>query len=213
MDGFVSKCDLLADEGDTAVGVCGVGGVAGDPGLQHHLVAVRSVVVPAVEVKARIGLTCPLGTRAPGAVSRHQERQQLFAQAFAVQLLFRAPLVRTVHARSDVDVFRYPCPCLRPHGRVVRCPAGKPYVREETRNPQPRCPSPFLDQGDPPLHATVARRSVDGGKLAADAVLSQQVGKRFVNKFRPVVGAEGSRLPVFLPQRLDGCQKRRGRRG
>ena len=75
MDDPVSKCDLLADEGGTAVGVCGVGGVADDPGLQHHLVVVRSVVVPAVEVEARIGLTCPLGTQAPGAVSRHQERQ------------------------------------------------------------------------------------------------------------------------------------------
>ena len=74
MDGTVSKCDLLADEGGTAVGVCGVGGVAGDPGLQHHLVAVRCVVVPAVDIEARIGLVCPLGTRAPGAVSRHQER-------------------------------------------------------------------------------------------------------------------------------------------
>ena len=75
MDDPVSKGDLLADEGGTAVGVCGVGGLADDPGLQHHLVAVRSVVVPAVEVEAKIGLTCPRGTRAPGAVSRHQERQ------------------------------------------------------------------------------------------------------------------------------------------
>ena len=74
-DDPVSKCDLLADEGGTAVGECSVGGVADDPGLQHHLVVVRSVVVPTVEVEARIGLTCPLGTRAPGAVSRHQERQ------------------------------------------------------------------------------------------------------------------------------------------
>ena len=39
-----------------------------------------------------------------------------------------------------------------------------------------------------------------------DAVLSQQVGKRFVNTFRPVVGAEGSRLPALLPQRLYGRQ-------
>ena len=206
-DGPVSKCDLLADEGGTAVGVCGDGSVTGDPGLQHHLVAVRSVVVPAVEVEARIDLTCPLATRAPGAVSRHQERQQLLAQAFAVQLLFRAPLVLTVHARSDVDVFRHPCPCFRPHGRVVYCPAGKPYVQEETRKPQPRCPSPFLDQGDPPLHATVALRSVDGGELATDAVLSQQVSKRVVDEFRPVVCAEGSRLPVLLPQRLDDRQE------
>ena len=114
MDGPVSKCDLLADEGGTVVYVCGVRGVAGDPGLQHHLVAVRSVVVPAVEVEERIGLTCPLGTRALGAVSRHQEWQQLLAQAFAVQLLFRAPVVLTVHARSDVDVFRHLCPCLWP---------------------------------------------------------------------------------------------------
>ena len=74
-DDSVSKCDLLADEGDTAVGVGRVGGVADDPGLQHHLVAVRSVVIPAVEVEARIGLACPLGARAPCAVSRHQERQ------------------------------------------------------------------------------------------------------------------------------------------
>ena len=83
----------------------------------------------------------------------------------------------------------------------------KPYVREETRKPQPRCSSPFLDQGDPPLHATVALRPVDGGELAADAVLNQKAGKRFVDKFRPVVGAEGSRLPVLLPQWLDGRQK------
>ena len=75
MDGPVFKCDLLADEGGMAVGVCGVGGVADDLGLQHRLVAVRSVVVPDVEVEARIGLICLLGTRAPGAVSRHQERQ------------------------------------------------------------------------------------------------------------------------------------------
>ena len=40
-----------------------------------------------------------------------------------------------------------------------------------------------------------------------DAVLKQKVGKRFANKFRPVVGAEGSRLPVLLPQWLDGRQK------
>ena len=37
--------------------------------------------------------------------------------------------------------------------------------------------------------------------------MNQKVGKRFVNKFRPVVGAEGSRLPVLLPQWLDGRQK------
>ena len=182
-------------------------GVAGDPRLQYYLVAVQSVVVPAVEVEARIDLTCPLGTRAPGAVSRHQERQQLLAQAFAVQLLFRAPHVLTVHARSDVDVFRHPCPCFPPNGRVVHCPAGKPCVREETRKPLPRCPSPFLDQGDPPLHATVALRSVDGGELAADAVLNQQVSERFVDEFRPVVCAEGSQLPVLLLHRLDGRQK------
>ena len=89
----------------------------------------------------------------------------------------------------------------------MHCPAGKPYVREETRKPQPRCASPFLDQGDPPLHATVALRPVDGGELATDAVLNQKVGKRFVNKLRPVVGAEGSRLPVLLPQWLDGRLK------
>ena len=89
----------------------------------------------------------------------------------------------------------------------MHCPAGKPYVREETRKPQPRCASPFLDQGDPPLHATVARRPVDEGKLTADAVLNQKVGKRFVNKLRTVVGAEGSRLPELLRQWLDGRQK------
>ena len=38
-------------------------------------------------------------------------------------------------------------------------------------------------------------------------MLSQQVSKRFVDEFRPVVCAEGSRLPVLLPQRLDGHQK------
>ena len=38
-------------------------------------------------------------------------------------------------------------------------------------------------------------------------MLSQQVGKRFVSEFRPVVGAEGSRLPLLLPQRLDGRKK------
>ena len=86
-------------------------------------------------------------------------------------------------------------------------PCWQTYVREETRKPQPRCASPFLDQGDPPLHATVALRPVDGGELAADAVLNQKIGKRFVNKLRPVVGAEGSRLPVLLPQWLDGRQK------
>ena len=109
--------------------------------------------------------------------------------------------------RSDADVFRHPCPCLRPHGRVVHCPAGKPHVREETWKPQPRYASPFLDQGDPPLHATVALWCVDGGELAADTLLSQKVGKRFVNKFRPVVGEEGSRFPVLLPQWLDDHQK------
>ena len=72
---------------------------------------------------------------------------------------------------------------------------------------QPRCASSFLDQGDSPLHATVALRPVDGGKLAADAVLNQKVGKRFVDKFRPVIGAEGSRLPVLLPQWLGGRRK------
>ena len=78
----------------------------------------------------------------------------------------------------------------------MHCPAGKPHVRGETRKPQPRCPSPLLDRGDPPLHATVALWSVDGGELATDAVLSQEVSKRV-----------GSRLPVLLPQRLDGRQE------
>ena len=89
----------------------------------------------------------------------------------------------------------------------MHCPAGKPYVRGEARKPQPRCPSPFLDQGDPPLHATVVLWSVDGGELAADAVLSQKVNKRVVDEFRPVACAEGSRLSVLLPQRLDDRQE------
>ena len=38
-------------------------------------------------------------------------------------------------------------------------------------------------------------------------MLSQQVGERFVNKFRPVVGAEGSRFPVLLLRRLDDRKK------
>ena len=38
-------------------------------------------------------------------------------------------------------------------------------------------------------------------------MLSQQLGKRFVNKLHPVVSAEGYRLFVLLPQRLDGRQK------
>ena len=50
-------------------------------------------------------------------------------------------------------------------------------------------------------------RPVDGGEIAADAVLNQKVGKRFVNKVRPVVGVEGSRLPVLFPQWLDGRQE------
>ena len=37
--------------------------------------------------------------------------------------------------------------------------------------------------------------------------LASRLAKGFVNKSRPVVGAEGSRLPVLLPQWLDGRQK------
>ena len=69
-DDPVSKCDLLADEGGTAVRVCGVGGVADNLGLQHHLVIVRSVVVPAVEVEQGSALPAHLGpeprVRCPG---------------------------------------------------------------------------------------------------------------------------------------------------